>query len=148
VQERIVEIILFLVNELRMKKKLHEVDLSLLTRGGYTQGEISSAFTWLYEKFNIGKESGGTSPASATSFRMMNEYERMIIDQEAYGYIIQCQQLGMLSNHDLEIVFERILSSGFSVVGLAEMKSLIASFLFENDFTSGLITLGTNDTIH
>ena len=44
-QERIVEIILFLVSELKSNKQLNDVDVSLLTENGYTQSEISTAFS-------------------------------------------------------------------------------------------------------
>ncbi len=54
-QERIVEIILFLVNELRSNKRLSDVDVSSLTRDGYTQSEISSAFSWLFERLSVGQ---------------------------------------------------------------------------------------------
>ncbi len=52
--ERIVEIILFLVNELKSNKQLSEVDVSLLSQNGYTQSEISTAFSWLFERMSVG----------------------------------------------------------------------------------------------
>ncbi len=55
-QERIVEIILFLVSELKSNKQLNDVDVSLLTESGYTQTEISTAFSWLFERMSLGQE--------------------------------------------------------------------------------------------
>ena len=43
--ERVVEIIMFLVNELKSNKQLSEVDVSVLSKNGYTQSEISTAFS-------------------------------------------------------------------------------------------------------
>jgi len=54
-QERIVEIILFLINEMRSDKKLGDVDVNALTREGYTHSEISTAFSWLFDKIQVGQ---------------------------------------------------------------------------------------------
>ena len=147
-QERIVEIILFLVNELRSNKRLNDVDVSLLTRDGYTQSEISSAFSWLFERLASGRSITEANNGSVMSHRILNDAEKMIVGSQAYGYLIQCQQLGILNNSDVETIVEKIVMAGFSSVGLPEMKSFVAGYLFDMDNGSGQISLGTNDTIH
>ena len=147
-QERVVEIILFLVNELRSNKRLNDVDVSSLTRDGYTQSEISSAFSWLFERLSVGKPITDASSGSSTSHRMLNEAEKIVIMPHAYGYLIQCQQLGLINNIDVETIIERIMMAGFTAVGLPEIKSFVAGYLFDIDNSSGQISLGTNDTIH
>jgi hypothetical protein len=62
--------------------------------------------------------------------------------------LIQCQQLGILNNVDIETIVERIMIAGFSAVGLPEMKSFVAGYLFDLESSNGQILLGTNDTIH
>jgi len=147
-QERVMEIILFLVNELRSNKRLNDVDVSSLTRDGYTQSEISSAFSWLFDRLSVGKSFTDVTSGARTSYRMLNDAEKMIIGSEAYGYLIQCQQLQLLSNGDVETIIERIMMAGFAAVGLPEMKSFVAGYLFDLDGSSGQISLGMNDTIH
>lgn len=147
-QERVVEIILFLVNELRSNKRLNDVDVSSLTRDGYTQSEITSAFSWLFERLSIGKAITELASEASTSHRMLNDSEKMIVGSQAYGYLIQCQQLGLLNNVDVETIIERIMIAGFSAVGLAEMKSFVAGYLFDMEGNSGQIMIGNNDTIH
>jgi uncharacterized protein Smg (DUF494 family) len=147
-QERIVEIILYLVNALRSNKRLSEVDVSELTKDGYTQSEITSAFSWVFERLSIGQSVTGAEPAAQTSQRILHDVERMVINAEAYGYVLQCQQLGILSNADTETIIERVMVAGFTTVGLPEMKSFIAGFLFDNTGSNGQISLTTNDTIH
>ena len=146
--ERIVEIILFLVNELRSNKRLSEVDITLLTRDGYTQSEISSAFSWVFERITVGQVVSDSSVGTSTSQRILNDTEKMIIEPKAYGYLIQCQQLGLLNNADVEIILERILAAGFSKIGLDEIKSFVAGYLFYIDGTKNQVSLGINDTIH
>jgi uncharacterized protein Smg (DUF494 family) len=147
-QERVVEIILFLVNELRSNKRLNDVDVSSLTRDGYTQSEISSAFSWLFERLSVGKSMTDVASGASTSHRMLNDAEKMIVGSQAYGYLIQCQQLGLLNNVDVETILERIMMAGFATVGLPEMKSFVAGYLFDMESGNGQVSLGTNDTIH
>jgi uncharacterized protein Smg (DUF494 family) len=148
VHERIVEIILFLINELRLKKQLHDVDISSLTRDGYTKSEISSAFSWLYYKITLNQSITGIPVSESTSQRMLNDHERMIINIEAYGYLVQCQQLGILSNTDTETIIDRILAANIISIGLTEMKSIVAGYLFDIDFSGGNIIFGIDDLIH
>jgi uncharacterized protein Smg (DUF494 family) len=147
-QERVVEIILFLVNELRSNKRLNDVDVSSLTRDGYTQSEISSAFSWLFERLSVGKSITDVASGASTSYRMLNDAEKMVVGSQAFGYLIQCQQLGLLNNMDVETIIERIMMAGFAAVGLPEMKSFVAGYLFDLENSNGQISLGTNDTIH
>ncbi|MFZ1978338.1 MAG: DUF494 family protein [Bacteroidota bacterium] len=147
-QERIVEIILYLVNELRLDKRLHDVDMTSLTREGYTQGEISKAFSWIFERMIILKNLSKPMQAGTVSHRQLNDAERMMIQPDAFGYLIQCTQLGLLRNDEIESVIDRIMGSGLSSLGISEMKSLIAVHLFDPARTNWMLVFGSNDTIH
>jgi len=147
--ERVVEIILFLMNELRSHKKLSDVDVSLLSRNGYTQGEISTAFSWLFDRITVGQEQMTPLQGAPTSFRVLHEIEKMAIAPEAFGYLLQFQQLGLLRNDDIEAIIERIMAAGFMSVGLQEMKSFVAGYLFDPESEGGLnLPMGGNDTVH
>jgi uncharacterized protein Smg (DUF494 family) len=149
--ERIVEIILFLVNELKSNKQLSDVDVSLLSQNGYTQSEISTAFSWLFERLSVGESLLSSGSAAPSSHRMLNDAEKMVIHPDAYGYVLQCHQLGLLNNSDIETIVERIMAAGFSTVGINEMKSFVAGLLFDTENPSGSnghIFLGNNDTVH
>ena len=147
-QERIVEIILYLVSELRSNKRLSDVDVSSLTRDGYTQSEILSAFSWIFERLSLGKSMTDVTGGASTSHRMLNDAEKKVIESQAYGFLMQCLQLGLIDNMDIETIIERIMIAGFSIVGLAEMKSFVAGYLFDMESSNGQVSLGTNDTIH
>jgi uncharacterized protein Smg (DUF494 family) len=147
-QERVVEIILYLVSELRSNKRLSEVDVSSLTRDGYTQSEILSAFSWIFERLSVGKSMTDVTGGASTSHRMLNDAEKKVIEAQAYGFLMQCLQLGLIDNMDIETIIERIMIAGFSIVGLAEMKSFVAGYLFDMESSNGQVSLGTNDTIH
>ncbi|HEX9614508.1 MAG TPA: hypothetical protein VGA55_03350, partial [Bacteroidota bacterium] len=70
---------------------------------------------------------------------------------EAFGYLLQAREFGVLSNRDVETIIERVMAAGFSTVGTAEMKSFIAGMLFEADGQQGAggrISWNNTDTIH
>ncbi len=150
-QERIVEIILFLVNEMKSNKQLSEVDVSFLTENGYTPTEISTAFSWLFERLSVGHKLVLGEADTRLSHRVLHDAEKMIITPEGYGYLLQCRQLGLLTNSDIETIIERIMAAGFSSVGVPEMKSFVAGMLLDSDSPtgrSGRIALNSSDTIH
>jgi uncharacterized protein Smg (DUF494 family) len=147
-QERIVEIILYLVNELKSNKRLSDVDVSSLERDGYTPSEISSAFSWLFERISVGQALMTPTAGDRASHRLLNDAEKNVINPQASGYLMQCQQLGIISNVDIEAIIERIMVAGFATVGLTEIKSFVASYLFDVDGMNGQVAFGFNDTIH
>jgi uncharacterized protein Smg (DUF494 family) len=149
--ERIVEIILFLVKELKSNKQLGEIDVSSLSKSGYTQSEISSAFSWLFERMAEQRPNSISASVGASSHRVLHEAERMVISPEAFGYMMQFHQLGVLTLADIEEIIERIMSAGFSQADLPEMKSLIAGMLFQSEDPSMLnhrLHLNHDDTIN
>ena len=151
-QERIVEIIVYLIHEIRNDKRLGEIDLHILSDRGYTQNEISTAFSWLFDKINLGetiiKES--SNPAHR-SFRVLHDAERSVISPEAYGYLIQLRELGLLDDFEIELAIDRIMMAGFGRVNVEEIKSIAAPLIFDFDDSNRVgsrLMLNTKDTIH
>jgi uncharacterized protein Smg (DUF494 family) len=148
-RERVMEIIVFLLAEIRQNKQLTEIDLKPLTRQGFSQSEISTAFSWLFDK--IASSSLEHAPiALATTFtaegyveasrnytegpfRVYHDAERSIIAVDAQGYLLQLRELGLLADNELEMVIDRIMMSGVPAVSLSEMKELVASMVFDFD---------------
>lgn len=149
--ERVVEIIMFLVNELQSNKQLGDVDISVLAKNGYTQSEISTAFSWLFERMNVGQTMVDEGEANDASHRILHDVEKMVITPEAFGYLLQARQFKVLANRDVETIIERVMAAGFSKVGVPEMKSFIAGMLFDTESqhgSGGRISWNHNDTIH
>lgn len=149
--ERIVEILMFLVSELKSNKQLNDIDVSFLTKSGYTQSEISTAFTWLFERMAVGQPVATSGTRAEASFRYLNDAEKMVISREGFGYLLQCRQLGLLRNSDIELIVDRIMAAGFSNIGVPEMKSFVAGILFDSNNPSpygGQISLEIGDTVH
>lgn len=153
--ERVVEILVYIMTEMDGKQsqpdRLEVISRDLLHRG-YTQNEISFAFSWLFERYEgeteeLQRNNGATL---AASFRVLHEAERMIIAREAYGYLLQLKQLRLLNDVQIEFVIERAMMSGLSRVNEAEVKALAAAVLFnpESANAGSFFFLEENKTIH
>jgi uncharacterized protein Smg (DUF494 family) len=151
-QERIVEIIVYLIHEMQTDKRLGEIDLRTLSDRGYTQNEISTAFSWLFDKIHLGDNilvDGNRSQPH--SHRVLHDSERAIIAPQAYGYLLELRELRLLDDMDIELAIDRIMMAGFGSVGIDEMKSVIASIIFDYDDSNRIgsrLMLNSKDTIH
>ena len=73
-KERVVEILVFLMTEMRDDKQLHDIDLAPLRDRGYTTSEISAAFSWLYETMGAGDpETTSHARAARGSRRILHD---------------------------------------------------------------------------
>ena len=149
--ERIIELIELLLQELKKSDHLGEKEVKKLSKLGYTQNEISTAFSWIYTKFYEGEKIFSRDSKSKHSHRFLHEVEKRIISSEAFGYVLQLQELGLLSDFDIEYIIDKIMVSGYLNVHLNDMKMFIASYLLDiDDMTNSnrRITVNTNDTIN
>ncbi len=132
--ERVIEIILYLVNEMRNNKPLAEIDVKVLEESGYSPTEISNAFSWLADKITGNEQ---TVPQierqTERSHRILHDVERRVITLEAQGYLIQLRELGILNDAMFETVVDRAMMSGYTTIGLEEAKVIVSSLVFEKD---------------
>ncbi|MEW5798787.1 MAG: DUF494 family protein [Bacteroidota bacterium] len=151
-QEKIVEILIYLIGELRKNVPVGDIDLTVLSQRGYSTTEISTAFNWLFEKVTDGENIvTDTAPSSPHSHRVLHDAERMVISSDAYGYLIQLRELRLITDMDIEVIIDRIMMSGYVTVDVEEMKSVTATYLAETDdsFNGGSRTmLNSKDTIN
>ncbi len=148
-QEKIIEIIVFILNEMRGSKRLNEIDVKRLNKDGYTDAEINSAFAWIFSRIDSGEkfERSGNSK----SHRFFHSSEKCVLTTEAMGYLIQLKELGIISDLDKELVIDKILLAGYQRADIDEIKLIISSLLFDfEDKTNALnrLVLQNNDTIH
>lgn len=150
--ERIIEIIMFFVAQLHKNKSINDGTFEELSNQGYSASEISTAFSWLVDKteFGEGAFESDTVPGGG-SFRIFHEAEQAFLSQESQGYLIQLRELNLLSNEHLEMVLDRCLRSADGKLGEANLKSIVASILFDTDAmnsTGSRVLLNGTDTIH
>jgi uncharacterized protein Smg (DUF494 family) len=162
------EILVFLLAEMRGDKSLTEIDLKPLSQRGFSETEISTAFSWLFDKIAL---NGGPDDnplvfaepvtrfanldprrdlATDSSVRVYHDVERAVIGAEAQGYLLQVHQLGLLSDSDVEFIIDRIMMAGVPSVSLDDVKDLVATtaFDFEDSFrTHSRLMLNASDRI-
>ena len=148
-KERIMEILVFLLAEMRGNKQLTEIDLKPLSQRGFSQTEISTAFSWLFDKIALsGFEENpvilsasfaddGVAKATRTiqnaPFRIYHEVERSVLSVEAQGYLLQIQELGLITSSDLELIIDRIMMAGVPTASLSDVKELVGIMIFDFD---------------
>ena len=85
------------------------------------------------------------------SQRFLHETEQNIVSAEAYGYLVQLKELGLINNMDIDLIIDKIMISSYSLVSKEEMKSIIASYLLDLDDMHDMnsrVMINLNDTIH
>ena len=130
-KEKIVELLVHIMTEIRGNATLNDIDLGDLKNKGYTQTEIGEALSWLHE--NLHMENGvaiSGGQASGRSTRVFHELEKSSMTIEAQGYLMQLRELGLLDARDLETVIERVMLSGYEKLTVSEVREAVASVLF------------------
>ncbi len=139
------------MSEIETNKRLNEIDLGGLKEKGYTQSEISAAFSWLYD--NLPVHEGRITlqgKASRESRRQLHDAEKQIMSTAAQGYLMQLYELGLIDNRDIEGVLDRAMTSGFEKLTIGEIQEIVASVLFTktNRSQERRFTMNNNETIH
>lgn len=147
-KERVVELLILLMSELRGDKQLVEVDMSELQERGYTSSEITQALSWLHDHLQQGSETTTVASKGQGSRRVLHEAEKGVIPTEGQGYLIQLVELGLLGDRDLETVIERAMLSGYERVTLDELREIVAGVLSAREQGPNRMYLNNEDTIH
>jgi uncharacterized protein Smg (DUF494 family) len=153
--ERVVEILVYIMSEIRVGKpatnNLEIISRDLLQRG-YTENEISSAFSWLFDRYQGESEElvRNTGPTLAGSFRILHDLERIVISPQGYGYLLQLRELGILNDAEMEHIIEHAMMLGATRLSEAAIKSLVASYLFnlESNSDGGFFLFEDSAVIH
>lgn len=141
--QRIVEILIYLIGEIQSRRlDLDEVEVISddLVKRGFTENEISTAITYLFDrvqKRDLEWKSESEQCYWSFSERVLHDVERMVLTPDAYGYLLQLKHLGLIDALELEQIIERSLLMGIARVGLDDIKIIVASFLFDHDSTTG-----------
>lgn len=147
--ERIIEIILYLINQIRKDIPIESIDVKGLASDGYTDAEIGTAFSWIADRAVFGNEEEATR--STKGFRILHESERMLFKTEAYGYLLLMMQIGLLDETEFEMIVNRAHVAGFQALGIPEVKELVSTLLAESgdiSFGGSRLMLNSHDTVH
>ncbi len=149
--EKIIEIIVYLLAEMKENKQIGKDDMDNLSNLGYTQNEINTAFSWIYTKMYAGEKIFNENKPASLSHRVLHNAESFVISPEAHGYLIQLRELGLVTDMDMEVIIDKIMLSGYTNVELEDMKIIIAGYLLDTEDMNNnnrRIMLNTNDTVN
>lgn len=151
--ERIVDIIAYVIAELRQNKRIYEIDIDVLTGKGYTESEISAAFSWLVDRleFTSDNKFAEGENFAPESYRILHEAEEQLFTPEAWGVLVELRTLGIINNLHIENIIERAMVADVSQISAEQLKSFIATMLFNvktNHSSPNRIMLKGNDTVN
>lgn len=133
-RNRILEIVVYLMDHIQEHRgQIIDIeDLSANLRGlGYTENEISSAYSWLVDRFESSGDNFFSSfPEVHCSTRILTEYERYMFTPDAYGFLLKLQNQNLIDDEQFETVLER--GALFNPKPLAEeqVKLIVSSVVF------------------
>ncbi len=136
-RNRILEIVVFLIDYMQGNKGrlAGSEDLSsVLEAEGYSEDEISTAYSWLLQRFDNAPEQyfSDISPMNSSS-RILTPTERMQLDSDSQGFLFKLVNLSLIDHEQFEGIMERVAVFGTKSVTLDQIK-LIASSVVLSDF--------------
>ncbi|MEW6051461.1 MAG: DUF494 family protein [Candidatus Zixiibacteriota bacterium] len=142
---RILEIVVYLMDHMRENQgMLPSVDdLSPDLRGmGYSDNEISSAYTWVMERYENSHETFYSNfPSEHSSNRVLTAYERSQLTTDAYGFLVHLLNLCVIDDEQLESILERATMFGPRLVTLDQIKMITSVVLFRDFGDVGEVSL-------
>jgi len=141
---RVMEIVLFLVGEMRRNKQIGDIDLGKLSARGFTETEVSTAFSWLLDKIAIESKQSTVTDLSkfkfpgTMPFRVYHDFENAFLTTEARGYLIQLRELGLLGDSEMELLIDRLWFAGEHAINLDIIQELAASIIFDFSDSSNM----------
>lgn len=131
--DRVLEIVVFLMSKIKDQQgRLDDLDeiATYLKNQGFTENEISSAYSWFLDHLQNDNEFLYNSTISANATRILSDQERQLFSSESVGYLLQLRHLGLLSDQQFEMVLERGSMIWTSSINLDQVKMLIETILF------------------
>jgi len=147
---KIIELIVLILNQIRSKKSINENDFDLLIEEGYTIDEINTSIAWVYSRLNTGELIFQDELSISDSKRFFDPNEKRLLSVDSQGYLIMLLELGVITKSDLDIIIEKIRFSGMENINLENTKIFVTSVIFKKTNFDILeyLTLNNNKTVH
>ena len=132
---KLIEILIYLLDHL----KDHDLDIEslsdfsdgLVTRG-YDEMEVAEAINWFFERLNVHSiKSTEITEQKTESVRVLNEYERMSISSELYGYLLKLKSKSVITSSQMEKILDYFMVVGTHTLCEQDVNEVIANILFD-----------------
>jgi uncharacterized protein Smg (DUF494 family) len=152
-EERILEIVFYLVEHVRSHNgqigPYRTISKDLKSRG-FTDSEISSAYSWFLEELQ--RDGGKIQPLekSPASVRILSSQEMQHFTPEAAGLLLQLLRFRLVSQAQFERIVDKSMMLGGEVIDLAVMKVIAARYVFSSGTTVDLnwFNVDGNETVN
>ncbi|MCH8556218.1 MAG: DUF494 domain-containing protein [Balneolia bacterium] len=124
----VIDLIIQMVRQIRGGQSIKEIDLGSFPNAD--KSEASAAYSWILQKSESGQLNAASPSDSSKNLRILHAAERTIISTEAYGYLIELFNIGIITHTDMESIIESAMMTNFEKVGLDRMKELVAKLVF------------------
>ncbi len=134
-EERILEIVFYLVEHVRSHNgrmgPFRSISRDLKSRG-FTDSEISSAYSWFLEELQ--REGGRIQPLekSPASVRVLSPHEMQHFTPEAAGLLLQLLRFRLITAAQFERIVDKSMTLGSEVIDLPVMKIIAARYVFSS----------------
>ena len=134
----VIDLIIFFVRRIRIGDQLNEVKLDSLQE--YDNAEISAAWSWVLQKQHAGeliipnKKSDTSNRLKA--HRVLHFAERMMITKDAYGYLLELYDMGLIDETIMEKIIEQGMLHSTEQINLAKAKAMVVKLIFTSSNSS------------
>ncbi len=132
---RILEIVVYLMDHMwENQGRLPSVDdLSPdLKNRGYSDSEISSAYSWVMDRYESAHETYYSRfPQVHSSNRVLTVEERSRFTPTAFGFLVRLINLRLIDDEQLESILERGALFGPETVNIDQVKLVVSAVVFE-----------------
>ncbi len=140
--DRILEIVVFLMDFMRDRhgRLVESEDFSTtLKTMGYSDNEISSAYFWLWNRFDNSPEwLYAEFPKVHLPNRVLTASERVRITPEAHGFLLKLLNHSLIDTEQFETILERVSVFGSEAISVDQVKAIASALVFVefDEFTS------------
>lgn len=129
----ILDLIVKLVHHIQLGNSLSEFDAASVSDDHrYNEAEVSAAYSWVLQRASELKSIQKSQPP-----RVLHIAEKMVLGKEAWGWLLELQNLGLIDHQGIERIIERIMIQYQGKVTLPMIKEIVGPYLLESDRLGG-----------
>ena len=128
-KENVIDVLIFLFDNylsIETEDLCDETALACeLEEAGFPEGEINKAFDWLGDLSALYQKQLSITEQQVYSVRILTQAERLKLDPECQGFLLDLEKTGLLDTITREIIIESAMTIGVETLSLQEFKRII-----------------------
>ena len=130
-----IEILIFLLGYLKENnfdfESLGEFSEKLVV-SGYSENDVAEALGLLLEKHSfVPVDTEEITEQKDTSFRLLNDYERIKIPPEMYRYLLKLRAMSVINGSQMEKIIDYCMFMSSQKITESDIDEVLATILFE-----------------